>query len=145
MMLFFFSSRRRHTRYWRDWSSDVCSSDLGSRQAHDLVDERGLPGPVRPEQPVKAPGLDLQRDLVQRQQPVRVGLLEAPDLERRDPSVGTAVHRAPNTSSAAFSPESIEPFIEESSVYSPARKSPGVAVRFFGSFSWTPGGWANWP
>src|SRR3712207_3873313 len=26
--LFFFSSRRRHTRYWRDWSSDVCSSDL---------------------------------------------------------------------------------------------------------------------
>src|SRR5258707_7157911 len=28
MLLFFFSSRRRHTRYWRDWSSDVCSSDL---------------------------------------------------------------------------------------------------------------------
>src|SRR3712207_9079154 len=27
---FFFSSRRRHTRYWRDWSSDVCSSDLAS-------------------------------------------------------------------------------------------------------------------
>src|SRR5258707_2379274 len=24
----FFSSRRRHPRYWRDWSSDVCSSDL---------------------------------------------------------------------------------------------------------------------
>src|SRR3712207_5202350 len=24
----FFSSRRRHTKYWRDWSSDVCSSDL---------------------------------------------------------------------------------------------------------------------
>src|SRR5947209_16875517 len=28
---FFFSSRRRHTRYWRDWSSDVCSSDLVGR------------------------------------------------------------------------------------------------------------------
>src|SRR3712207_7506632 len=28
MCSFFFSSRRRHTRYWRDWSSDVCSSDL---------------------------------------------------------------------------------------------------------------------
>src|SRR3712207_7207325 len=28
---FFFSSRRRHTRYWRDWSSDVCSSDLQPR------------------------------------------------------------------------------------------------------------------
>src|SRR5438874_13688203 len=27
-MFFFFSSRRRHTRSLRDWSSDVCSSDL---------------------------------------------------------------------------------------------------------------------
>src|SRR5690606_39930540 len=27
---FFFSSRRRHTRFSRDWSSDVCSSDLNS-------------------------------------------------------------------------------------------------------------------
>src|SRR5699024_11898579 len=30
---FFFSSRRRHTRSKRDWSSDVCSSDL---ELHDL-------------------------------------------------------------------------------------------------------------
>src|SRR6266496_877279 len=30
MVLFFFSSRRRHTRSLRDWSSDVCSSDLGN-------------------------------------------------------------------------------------------------------------------
>src|SRR5690349_24223486 len=29
-LFFFFSSRRRHTRSLRDWSSDVCSSDLGS-------------------------------------------------------------------------------------------------------------------
>src|SRR5437868_9113222 len=29
MYSFFFSSRRRHTRSKRDWSSDVCSSDLG--------------------------------------------------------------------------------------------------------------------
>src|SRR2546429_505783 len=28
MSVFFFSSRRRHTRCSRDWSSDVCSSDL---------------------------------------------------------------------------------------------------------------------
>src|SRR5438445_4872560 len=28
---FFFSSRRRHPRYWRDWSSDVCSSDLAAQ------------------------------------------------------------------------------------------------------------------
>src|SRR5690606_40521731 len=28
VFFFFFSSRRRHTRFSRDWSSDVCSSDL---------------------------------------------------------------------------------------------------------------------
>src|SRR5207247_6873748 len=30
MRVFLFSSRRRHTRSTRDWSSDVCSSDLGA-------------------------------------------------------------------------------------------------------------------
>src|SRR5437870_9363969 len=30
VFIFFFSSRRRHTRWPRDWSSDVCSSDLGA-------------------------------------------------------------------------------------------------------------------
>src|SRR5690606_39605803 len=32
-VFFFFSSRRRHTRFSRDWSSDVCSSDLAVREA----------------------------------------------------------------------------------------------------------------
>src|SRR3712207_7563133 len=36
---FFFSSRRRHTRYWRDWSSDVCSSDLDPAALRDGLDE----------------------------------------------------------------------------------------------------------
>src|SRR5690606_39341014 len=31
---FFFSSRRRHTRFSRDWSSDVCSSDLEFSNGH---------------------------------------------------------------------------------------------------------------
>src|SRR5207245_6243228 len=31
-LCFFFSSRRRHTICYRDWSSDVCSSDLGFRK-----------------------------------------------------------------------------------------------------------------
>src|SRR5437868_12260149 len=46
--LFFFSSRRRHTRSKRDWSSDVCSSDLAayinfitSPQAMDVSVETG--------------------------------------------------------------------------------------------------------
>src|SRR5215217_8212508 len=34
-VFFFFSSRRRHTRYWRDWSSDVCSSDLAGDRVRD--------------------------------------------------------------------------------------------------------------
>src|SRR5207249_9452922 len=33
-LFFFFSSRRRHTRSKRDWSSDVCSSDLHFMAAH---------------------------------------------------------------------------------------------------------------
>src|SRR6267143_5686571 len=32
MVLFFFSSRRRHTRWNCDWSSDVCSSDLPEKE-----------------------------------------------------------------------------------------------------------------
>src|SRR6266542_102949 len=41
LLCFFFSSRRRHTRCYRDWSSDVCSSDL-----HFLARQRrtGHPG-----------------------------------------------------------------------------------------------------
>src|SRR3712207_8509392 len=39
---FFFSSRRRHTRYWRDWSSDVCSSDLKEEQPDAPVDNHYL-------------------------------------------------------------------------------------------------------
>src|SRR5439155_10270640 len=33
---FFFSGRRRHTRWPRDWSSDVCSSDLGKGAARKI-------------------------------------------------------------------------------------------------------------
>src|SRR5256885_4454442 len=34
LCFFFFSSRRRHTRLQGDWSSDVCSSDLGGHRAN---------------------------------------------------------------------------------------------------------------
>src|SRR5690242_21248403 len=48
-ILFFFSSRRRHTRLTCDWSSDVCSSDLAlTCLASGLVMPRSLPCfPVR--------------------------------------------------------------------------------------------------
>src|SRR6266511_6229638 len=54
-VLFFFSSRRRHTRFSRDWSSDVCSSDLGCHMTApdalwwELVDPgNGEPVPAEP-------------------------------------------------------------------------------------------------
>src|SRR5204863_5700799 len=40
--IFFFSSRRRHTRSLRDWSSDVCSSDL--RAAKETMEAGNLIG-----------------------------------------------------------------------------------------------------
>src|SRR5690606_40035245 len=52
---FFFSSRRRHTSFSRDWSSDVCSSDLGfpsrgrgdcGHHFGDLVGGEGLEPPA---------------------------------------------------------------------------------------------------
>src|SRR5699024_11537976 len=56
--LFFFSSRRRHTRSKRDWSSDVCSSDLlslaarrwatASRNSSEFTAFAWKPGSTRP-------------------------------------------------------------------------------------------------
>src|SRR2546430_11293749 len=40
---FFFSSRRRHTRFDCDWSSDVCSSDLRQRGVRALPADSGDP------------------------------------------------------------------------------------------------------
>src|SRR5690606_39500700 len=42
----FFSSRRRHTRFSRDWSSDVCSSDLGE---YCESKHRGLRSTIAPD------------------------------------------------------------------------------------------------
>src|SRR5208337_5171809 len=50
ILFFFFSSRRRHTRYIGDWSSDVCSSDLVGAGDHKTRAE--------------ADQLALQRDIV---------------------------------------------------------------------------------
>src|SRR3712207_8607901 len=63
-IFFFFSSRRRHTRYWRDWSSDVCSSDL----LEALLVVEDLPVPVAedvrrvPPREAEHPGLQARGD-----------------------------------------------------------------------------------
>src|SRR5216684_4643412 len=50
LFFFFFSSRRRHTRCSRDWSSDVCSSDLDLEPGDPDRGEPSRPGdrPSRP-------------------------------------------------------------------------------------------------
>src|SRR5215475_2489061 len=45
--VFFFSSRRRHTRFSRDWSSDVCSSDLGLDETDRGIEERAAREPAQ--------------------------------------------------------------------------------------------------
>src|SRR2546429_9546232 len=67
---FFFSSRRRHTRCSRDWSSDVCSSDLvvarlfrlWYRFRGDLRDRRGNPQPINRRQLLRK-SMPLQKKL----------------------------------------------------------------------------------
>src|SRR5690625_7582377 len=67
MRFFFFSSRRRHTRWPRDWSSDVCSSDLDietarrarrrqlRRNINDRIPTATRPQPEPPPPPPPAP------------------------------------------------------------------------------------------
>src|SRR6266700_4295425 len=57
IFVFFFSSRRLHTRFSRDWSSDVCSSDLDVHQAPWVVggDDRASRLAYRIELPLREP------------------------------------------------------------------------------------------
>src|SRR5437763_13885983 len=54
--MFFFSSRRRHTRYIGDWSSDVCSSDLTDSNVlgatHEAKDLEHLDSGMRIVEPI---------------------------------------------------------------------------------------------
>src|SRR6266850_6323235 len=95
---FFFSSRRRHTRLQGDWSSDVCSSDLGPERLDPakignltLTNRDGAPIPVsqigriemRSEDPIlrrrdRIPTITVQSDIDESLQPPQVsGEIEA--------------------------------------------------------------------
>src|SRR5687768_4444815 len=62
---FFFSSRRRHTRCSRDWSSDVCSSDLDALKGS--MEESGAMTPESPRAPILRLGAQLQSIASRRQ------------------------------------------------------------------------------
>src|SRR5207245_4496639 len=59
--VFFFSSRRRHTRCYRDWSSDVCSSDLTTASLTN-VSAASFSAPVAPEMIISAFGSHLANE-----------------------------------------------------------------------------------
>src|SRR3712207_8763413 len=79
----FFASRRRHTRYWRDWSSDVCSSDLPLRPPDDLVGQwldrlqpelaHELQQPPAPDLVARHLRVDVAEHLLRRSEERRVG------------------------------------------------------------------------
>src|SRR6266508_5667141 len=93
---FFFSSRRRHTRWPRDWSSDVCSSDLfharlgGQRRALD-IDRRGVHGKISSLQEAQAsrdapqPLLSDQRVATRWNRDRGVGCVDQESSHRIDP------------------------------------------------------------
>src|SRR3989440_6626446 len=56
LRVFFFSSRRRHTRSDRDWSSDVCSSDLPTRPSQPTA--IATPTPTQLPTPTPTPQMD---------------------------------------------------------------------------------------
>src|SRR5690625_4736172 len=74
---FFFSSRRRHTRWPRDWSSDVCSSDLVPRSP-DGQEAQGVRRGGAP-----APGSAAGALRVEEDRPARLGVRETEGSTRR--------------------------------------------------------------
>src|SRR5690606_40807843 len=56
---FFFSSRRRHTRFSRDWSSDVCSSDLGELINESVTEKEPAKEETPPAQETSKPSVRL--------------------------------------------------------------------------------------
>src|SRR6266508_6110538 len=79
-LFFFFSSRRRHTRWPRDWSSDVCSSDLDEEAEADALETRH---DVRAELREEPQVLELDEDRRQARELRRVQVY-GPHLPRRE-------------------------------------------------------------
>src|SRR5215203_4606505 len=135
---FFFSSRRRHTRYWRDWSSDVCSSDLALRRdrseharsqvapALERIDERavGEPPRHRVDGEVAAPEVVLNRcvtvghDL----EVVPAGPGRALAARRRELDPGR--RQAPHLAVARVQTEAYEPARDDEVLDAPVRLEP---------------------
>src|SRR6266496_4725507 len=101
---FFFSSRRRHTRSLRDWSSDVCSSDLGVSRSglFSKTSNTGVRSPGTGEQH-RPRRLEIRhRGISQGQIPLRGRHRPVADLNRElhivSPPLGASEDRDPRSS-----------------------------------------------
>src|SRR5207245_4113842 len=86
LFVFFFSSRRRHTRCYRDWSSDVCSSDLRRKSP------RREPAPGAPD--------EAERDGRDRERQEQAHAVGTSVLSRMDLSAASAVTPSSSSSGA---------------------------------------------
>src|SRR6266481_3711565 len=87
-MVFFFSSRRRHTRWNCDWSSDVCSSDLvPSPQDRERVDA----DPVRCADPAASAAMVAEIDTARKEGDTLGGVVEVAGYGL-PPGLGSHVH-----------------------------------------------------
>src|SRR5207247_3880652 len=81
ILFFFFSSRRRHTRSTRDWSSDVCSSDLDSPQEKDRKGSPAEPQGQEPQAPTTVSPDPSDADSLKTAQPERASKPSQPEIE----------------------------------------------------------------
>src|SRR5690606_13104398 len=65
-----FSSRRRHTRFSRDWSSDVCSSDLDAPDAGNVVYRKDITVAFLPQDPILDPKLTVEQTIFASDNPI---------------------------------------------------------------------------
>src|SRR2546422_8155391 len=134
---FFFSSRRRHTRCSRDWSSDVCSSDLlppactgpkyGSWKSGWLLPDRLTPSrPIEPSRQMSAwmPPRELaNRPVAAADSFVRVGLVS------RSSSVGWFVLMMSKLQPPAHTPRGSRPAVVAKRLVRMGRTPPGWGRR----------------
>src|SRR5207248_7796844 len=91
--LFFFSSRRRHTRSYGDWSSDVCSSDLIQRRTEQVIRDFDVrpPNPMLPARALS--GGNQQKLIIGREfeLPPKLLLVSQPTRRSEERRVGKAL------------------------------------------------------
>src|SRR5690606_40409893 len=106
-IIFFFSSRRRHTRFSRDWSSDVCSSDLLANSLIGLPDStitaNTCRAAIRPSPVVAWSRRMMWPDC----SPPKIGRASCRDRVEKPEGLHSTVHKLYNNNSVEIALESV--------------------------------------